>query len=49
MDWNLEHKLNERAKQKGIIKLEKTIIQLNTEMRIIVSITRIINVRFISF
>ena len=28
MGWNLEHKLNERAKQKGIIKLEKTIIQL---------------------
>ena len=30
---------------KGIIKLEKTIIQLNTEIQINVSITRIMDLR----
>ena len=43
--WNLEYKLNERAKIKGIIKLENTIIQLNTELWIVVSMTRIMNLR----
>ena len=43
MGWNLEHKLNEIAKMKKLIKLEKIIIQFNIEMWAIVSTTRIIN------